>query len=216
MLNAPRRQKLFDATKSGDVRRVQALLDRGLDADTEGFYGERAIKLAAWHGECGVLSTLLKFGARTDDKSAELALRWAISNGHPCAVDLLLDGGVDPNANYYLGGTPLMDATERGDTRVVSLLLVHGADPNARGQYADPPKKLTADWLEYGIREKECEGTALILAARGGSEVNVTLLLKHGADPNGSDTHGCTPLRAARRHENLEAVSALSRAGAGE
>ena len=213
MLTAPKRKKLFEAARAGDVERTRELLDKGLNVDTEGFYSDRALRIASSYGHCDVIEALLNRGARTDDNIAELALRDAISNRHACAVQLLLEGGVDPNANYYWGGTPLMRAAETSDTQIIELLLQHGADPNARGIYPDPPKRLTAEWYEYGVREKECEGAAIILAARGGSAADVALLLAHGADPDIIDSHGCTASLAAERNRHLDVITVLAAVG---
>jgi ankyrin repeat protein len=62
-------------------------------------------------------------------------------------------------------------------TKEARALVESGADVNA----------LDTGWLP------------LVVAAEGGKKDVATLLLKHGADPNGVDGNGDTPLIAAAR-----------------
>jgi ankyrin repeat protein len=55
--------------------------------------------------------------------------------------------------------------------------------------------------------------TALILAIQNNHVAIVRALLAHGANPNTADSHGLTPLRAARMSPNLAILPALERNG---
>ncbi len=55
--------------------------------------------------------------------------------------------------------------------------------------------------------------SALILAIQNNRIYTVRALLAHGANPNTADSHGLTPLRAARIRANLAILMALERNG---
>ena len=55
--------------------------------------------------------------------------------------------------------------------------------------------------------------TALILAIQNNHLAVVRELLAHGANPNTPDSHGFTPLRAARIRANFAILTALERNG---
>ena len=200
MMAASRRHKLFRAVEAGDVKQVEQLLDRGLNVDTSGFYSDRALRRAAAYGQCQVMKVLLERGAKTDDSIAELALRDAIAGNHACAVELLLDGGVSADSNFYLGGTPLMSATGNEDAEVVDLLLQHGADPNLMGRY------------EGWVKLERCSATALMLAAKHGNLQTVDLLLAAGAHAGYRDEFGCSARDVAEYGGHTGIVATLDRA----
>jgi ankyrin repeat protein len=88
------------------------------------------------------------------------------------------------------GYTLLMFAVEAGDPRLTRTLLERGADPSAKtsvqrqGRFRDGR---TSFYLEGGE-------SPVIMAARQGDPVLLTLLLGHGASPNDTDAEGNTPL----------------------
>ena len=85
----------------------------------------RALDIAAWHGEVAVGAQLLDRGA--DITMAGIAaLRRASVHGNLEFVRLLLDRGVRANGNG--DGRPLRLARENGHEAVVALLLERGAE----------------------------------------------------------------------------------------
>src|SRR4051794_37074964 len=92
----------------------------------------------------------------------------AAADGDVDLVQDLLGAGVDPNAADADGLTPLCAAG--GELDIVERLLEAGADPNGRG-------------------------TPLVAAAYYWEPV-VDALLAHGADPEGANGEGTTPLYA--------------------
>ena len=62
------------------------------------------------------------------------------------------------------------------------------------------------------VNARDTQGhTALILAIQYGHAAAVKMLLARGANPNTTDSHGVTPLTAARIRSNFEIIAALDR-----
>ena len=86
----------------------------------------------------------------------------AVLKGRKVVVQLLLDGGADPNKANENGETPLRQAAEDGHQDVVKLLLDKGADPDKADRDGYTPLQLAT---EYG-------------------HIDIIQLLDSGADPH--------------------------------
>ena len=117
----------------------------------------------------------------------------AASQGDKPAIERLLKGGADVNAQQADGATALQWAAYRGDAALTELLLKAGARPGLANHNGATPL-----WLA---------------AARGDAAV-IRALLKGGADANEPLPLGRRPLMLAARSGNVEAVRALLEAGA--
>ena len=92
-------------------------------------------------------------------------------------MQLLLDGGADPDSANCDGFTPLHEAAWSGDVDAWKLLLDKGANPNCLSHIGWTP-------LHYAVW-------------RGNTDL-VQLLLNAGAEPNKADNKGKTPLLIAQ------------------
>jgi uncharacterized protein len=115
--------------------------------------------------------------------------------GDLATVKLLLDAGVDANAQDSRESTALREASWAGKQEVVSYLLDAKADVNSPSS-----AKFTA--LSAAISQKQ---VAIAL-----------LLLEHGANPNVVDSGGSTPLIEAAWQGRLPLVKALLPKGAAQ
>lgn len=106
-------------------------------------------------------------GPITDQLTLDESLTWASRNGALAAMDRLVAGGADVNANPYRG-TPLLWAVYSDRVDAARWLLDHGADPNLRH--------------DFGGAEHGHQATALHLAAQFGSLGCLEVLLSAGAD----------------------------------
>jgi ankyrin repeat protein len=104
-------------------------------------------------------------------------LHWACYGGARVIVDLLIDGGADPDAR-----DDSLECTPRAFSICAPARLGDLARVSAR--LRDDPSLATID---------TGRGTPLHEAARGGHEEIVRLLLAHGADPHARDRNGRLP-----------------------
>ena len=141
--------------------------------------------------------------ARDDDNRTPL--HWAVRQGTPEVVALLLAAGAEVDARDEDGATPLLGPGRweySGDRAVpepaaVDLLLDAGADANARDRSGRTV-------LHTAVSEPDAPN-ALPSAGR---------LLESGADPNARDDQGRTPLHLAVAGDNEALVNTLLQAGA--
>ena len=109
---------------------------------------------AALFGNMEVVKILIKFGA---DVNYDDALMSACRSRKWRIVKILLDAGADPNQHSWPGGHPLMYVVCDNSVKILKLLLAHNANVD----------------IDNGL--------ALKLAAFGGDNERVALLLKSGA-----------------------------------
>lgn len=145
-------RQLIKAVSDGDLRTVEALLDREegpdpcarVDAeDRDSVLRGSVLHLAIQQGDLGIVQSLLSAGAVADavmtfaDRGSTLkgtALHLAVEQGNLEIVQALLDDGADPNAlmakivgDSEHRGTALHSATALRHLRVVEALLAAGA-----------------------------------------------------------------------------------------
>jgi len=120
-------------------------------------------------------------------------LVWASSRDYREIVELLIEKGVDINADTDHSAKALVQAAcfERED--ILKLLIRNGARLNDRD--------------EYGC-------TALLFAASKNRLKSVRILVENGANVNIGSNKNMTPLMHAVRYDNIEMTEILMRAGA--
>lgn len=170
-------EDFFTALMRNDPATVTALLDRGFDPNARDPKGQTGLAVAL----------------RSEARQAAMALV-----SHP---------SLDVNALNDAGESALMLVVIRGDIDLARRLLERGAKVNQPGwaplHYAasGPEVRLVELLLDRGadIDAGSPNGsTALMMAARYGSEAGVELLLKRGADPKRRNERRLTAADFAR------------------
>ena len=109
-------------------------------------------------------------------------------------VEACLDTAIDVNAGINRSGkTPLIGATQLGDSDAVWLLLAAGANPN---------------------KQDRQEWTPLMFAAQAGHQEIARQLATAGADPHIRNAAGKTAILLALEHEQTAMLGPLAAAGA--
>lgn len=182
------------AIRNGAPETVGLLLRHGFDANARSKLGDTPLALAAECGRGHLFELVLASGAMIElaiDEPADL-LYLAINNNDNLDVIvptvLRLVPGIDVNACFKDGPTPLSFASLHGNDKAVKHLLAQGADPNAEARRQE---------RDYPYAVKEGFWQALHAAASVGSVKAVELLLQHGADVNARTESGDTPLSLA-------------------
>ena len=111
-------------------------------------------------------------------------------------MQLLLDCGIDVDAQDKDHNTPLLLAVDRHMNNIAQICLEHGAEPNVKNNMGKIPLHLL---LERNCPENDVSKVLVV----------ERLLLECGADVNAQDEDGITPLHLASKHEKLEIAQIL-------
>jgi uncharacterized protein len=157
---------LITAVSSGDLGRVSALLQNGVDVNVHGQTGFTGLMAASFAGNVEMAKLLIEHGAKVNDQDFEgrTSLHYAVERADASDVipELLksragMNVKIGARARRFAGATPLIVAAAMGNARAVRILLDAGADRNA----------LTAD----GMTALDVARHPPILAQSGHSEV---------------------------------------------
>ncbi|KAJ7445419.1 ankyrin repeat-containing domain protein [Mycena latifolia] len=220
---------------------VKFLVENGADVKTAGGkYGSAlhaAFNAPQVYGELyfnsreKILKVLIENGANNNfrigqTKIYETALQTASAQGREGIVLLLIEGGVNINAQGGPHGTALQAACRNGRNPVVQLLVRKGANVDADGdKYGTALQAAAAGMCNTAIQfllENGADvnkmggkyGSALHAASRNGNKAGVQILVEHGADVNAVGGPYRTALQAATIGLHDEVVRFLIENGA--
>lgn len=155
-------KKLLAAARDGNLRRLRALINEGIDLSVaDPIRNWTALREAVEHRRSPIVGALLAagaFGLEPDESRDELLVRAAYWRQRE-VMQALLAAGANPDGDDGYR-TALGQAAENGDPEIVSLLLDAGADPNK-----DPGG-----------------GSALVFALQGGNPEVIATLRGLGAE----------------------------------
>jgi ankyrin repeat protein len=225
---------LMTAARAGKQDAVKALVAHGGQVNAkEKTLGQTALMWAAAEKHVDVVRLLIENGAEVDARSNAgfTPLLFAARDGDLDVTRLLLERGADVNEAAADGMTALLTALIRHRLDYARFLLDRGADPNKGAGYV-PLHWAAGEWsgeLSASVAPDSEWGAFGGLSAPERLEM-VTLLLAHGADPNGRVTRnvrryggaggnagslvGATPFLLAAMAADLDVMRVLVQAGA--
>lgn len=192
---------LIRGAEDGENDIIRFALASGADIDARApDSGKTPLILATERGHVRTVAILIENGARIDRRSSEewTPLVYAAARGQPDVARLLIGAGADLEVREPSGGyTPLLIAALLGQADLIAPLIDAGADVYARSEQSG--------------------ASALAIAAAGSSSSlldTMAELLISGAPLETRDNGGATPLIAAAKANNTDAVNLLLAAGA--
>lgn len=216
-LNTP--PALYYAAFAGLSQVVQAILDNGTNANSQGGECGNALQAASFEGHENIVKLLLHNGASVNLQGGEYnsALQAASFEGHENIVKLLLSHGANINAQGGFHGNALQAASIRGHENIVRLLLNNSADVNLQGGAYRNALQAASYYghgniiqilLDNGANidvQGGKHGNALQAAANKGHENVVQLLLENGANVNtwGGVYENALQAASQQGHENI-------------
>ena len=157
--------EFFEAAKKNKLLVIRALINAGINVNSQDSVCNTALKYAAENGNKEVVQLLLNSDADTNIKvyNGEIALIGAVYQGYTNIVELLINAGSDVNNKDDLyEWTALMLASSRGHREIVQMLLNAGADTDAETIFGN-----TA--LSYAIRMKHSRIADLLASKNMGA-----------------------------------------------
>lgn len=131
---------LLAACARGDLKKVERLVDCGVDVNAADKSQMTALHYASMHARDEVIKSLISRGAEvstTDLKGGFTALHWVVINAEPQygatdhidkALSALVKAGCRVNATDFNYATPLHIAAQKGNKGCVQALMRLGAD----------------------------------------------------------------------------------------
>lgn len=195
---------LILAVRAGRIDNATALLAHKPDVDAPDQNRQTPLLEAVARNDAPTARTLLQAGADANgrDLHGRSVLEVAAGQANQDIARLLLEHGAALNAPAHGHDLPLREALQRGRLDDAEALLRIGADVNATTAGGD---SLLAEVA--GFHVSYSGGTA-------GKHDLLAWLLQHGADPEGRDRRGRTPLQLASGMADEESVRLLLQAGA--
>lgn len=187
--NAGAYDEFFAAILRDNPGNLQALLARGMDANTPSPEGQTGLSMALAAESMKAVQVLMKWpktDVNTLNSKGESPLMLAVLKGHKDIAEQLIKKGADINKT---GWTPLHYAASSGHIAIISLLLEQHA---------------------YIDAESPNGTTPLMMAAMYGTGEAVDLLVAEGADTRLKNQQGMTALQFAEAGERPDAVRTLS------
>ena len=228
------RNLLFYSIRRGEIDEVRALLDKGLDINSENHVGWSTLIVASEHNQYAIASLLLSLGA--DPMKGTIGFRtplhFAAEEGHVDLVQLLLSQpSVSSNLNGrdHSGQTPLFKAADKGHTAVVELLLQQPTiQPDTASNDGFTPllqalfnrhtsiirHLLARPDVDPNKADTSYGQTPLWMGCTTTLEILQLLLHRADIDINTRSRRGETPLFQSVQHGSLTATQMLLDAGA--
>lgn len=209
---------IHQAAWKGDVESIEQHWAASTDVNSANNWNETPLHYATRSGQTAAANLLVTKGANFNAKNNEgvTPLHYSASGGHRAIVALLIAKGAKLNGKDSEGMTPLHRAARGGHRETIDLLVTNGAEVNAKNTAGLTPLEL-ADENAAELLRKHGGKSAVKLGALSDDAANgnIESVKKHlagGADVNGKDDLGRTPLYRAAYNGHSE-IAVLFLAG---
>ena len=210
------------AAQMGNIDKVKALLDQGIDVDIKDKAGMTPLLLAISNKHNEVAKFLIERGADVNagNRQGIVPLYRALWNQDLEMVKLLLANGANVNAQHaQTGYTPLHWAAMMDNKEIVELVLAAGGNVNAKSNSGETPLDVAAYGVSADIGKlvvaQGAKVSSLNAAAYLGDMDKVKAFLDEGANVN--EKKGMlqnTPLHSAAAGGRKEVAEFLISKGA--
>ena len=174
------------AVSNGSLQMMDLLLQKGASAHKIGKRGASPLETACRGGHTTAVQWLLVKGVDVNSVNT-CPLTEAVHAKYPHIVRILLDAGADINKANTLGHTALDEAIDQGNLSLYQRLVATGSKDTSTGK-------------------SPANESLLQMAASGGNEALVSILVNHGADVRDTGGDIGTVLQMAIHSRNLETV----------
>ena len=226
--NQSYRTELILAARTGDLAKVNAYLEAGLQVDQADKEGVTPLFVGAQNGHLEVVKALLERGAQVDQskKNGSTPLFIAAKNDHLEVIQVLLERGAQVDKVDKADTSPLLIAARNGRLEVAKALLERGAEVDKADDCGWTPLygaayrghlEVVQALLERGAQVDQANKDGvfpLFVAAREGHLEIAKALLERGAEVDKADKDGWTPLFAAAWAGNSHVIRVLLASGA--
>ena len=184
-------QAMLAAVTVGKLGLVQSFIKEGVPLNCKGKLGRTALHIAVSKGHYGVAKLFIESGANVveEDDFGETPLHLAVSRNSVNLASLLLDHGASTSHLSRADITPLHQGALQGHVATTATLIKRGADVNTKTKIR-------------GL-------SPLHVAARGGDEDIVKMLLTHKADAFAQNKEGDTAMHVAVQNHRICVVELL-------
>ncbi|KAM3356058.1 hypothetical protein P3S68_022772 [Capsicum galapagoense] len=204
------------AVRSGNLDSVQVLIESGYSIDNS---ADRFLHYAAAMDRVDLMEILCLGYADIDlnstDSQGRTPLHIAAIHGYVEVLQFLVSVGSDPDILDSQGWTPLHFAAHQGHVESVDFLLNHSnITKYALTKQGKTAYELATDKGHSQLYDHLQLGDTLHRAARKGEVDDNKKCIAEGANLNGKDQNGWTPLHRAVFKGKIEAVKVLVKHGA--
>jgi len=191
---------IHEAAKLGDLDKVKAFLDQGIDINAKNERGQAAMHVAVNGKQKKITELLITKGGDVNvkDKWGYTPLYYAIWNEDANMVSLLVDKGADVNVRVNGDGTPLVYAVWNEDIDMARLFVNKGAkldvkDDEGMTAFHYAVLQANREFVEFFV-DKGADFSGIHGAACMGDLAKVKNHLEKGTDVDIKDEVGWTPL----------------------
>ena len=227
-----KRTALMIACKKGNKQAINVLFNAGADPNIVDADREACLHYAAQNYCCTeIFQAIITHGGDVNvtGKYSRTALTIACEKGNKDAINVLVNGGADPNTIVDAYGETCLHYAVKNDlcTEILQAIITHSRYVNATGKYnrtalmiacekgnKDAINVLVNAGADPNIVNADGE-TCLHYAALCDSDGGVLqALISHGADVNATKRNNVTALMLASEKENKDAINSLLNGGA--